>query len=262
MSEVLSADGTAIAFDRSGNGPAVIFVDGALMHRSFGQLPQLGALLAPRFTAINYDRRGRGESSDTAPYAVQREVEDLDALITEAGGSASVFGTSSGAALALEAAASGLSILKLALYEPPFIVDDSRPPVPNDLATQLNELISAGRRGEAVERFLTKGVGETSEAVAATRAMPIWARLEAVAHTLAYDATIMGGGNSLPAERLAGVATPTLVIDGGASPDWMHNAAQATAAALRDAQQRTLEGQGHEVSPEAVAPVLEEFFGG
>jgi pimeloyl-ACP methyl ester carboxylesterase len=262
MSEVLSADGTAIAFDRSGDGPPVIFVDGAFMHRSFGQLPRLGALLAPRFTAINYDRRGRGESADTAPYAVQREVDDLDALIAEAGGSASVFGISSGAALALEAAASGLSIGKLALYEPPFIVSDSRPPTPNDFAAQLNELISSGRRGQAVEHFLTKGVGEPPGSVAATRAMPLWAQLEAVAHTLAYDATIMGRGNSLPDERLARVTAPTLVIDGGASPAWMHSAARAATAALPDAQHRTLAGQGHDVAPDVLAPVLEEFFGG
>jgi pimeloyl-ACP methyl ester carboxylesterase len=262
MSEVLSGDGTVIAFDRSGNGPPVIFVDGAFMHRSFGQLRRLGALLATRFTAINYDRRGRGESADTAPYAVQREVEDLDALIAEAGGSAFVFGISSGAALALEAAASGLSIRKLALYEPPFIVDDSRSPIPNDFVTKLKELTSSGRRGQAVELFLTKGVDEPPGAVAATRTLPIWARLEAVAHTLTYDATIMGGDNSLPAERLARVTATTLVIDGAASPSWMHNAAQATKAALPDAQQRTLEGQAHDVAPEALAPVLEEFFGG
>jgi pimeloyl-ACP methyl ester carboxylesterase len=153
MNTVRSKDGTSIAFDKSGEGPPLILVDGAFMHRSFGQ-PELAERLAEAFTVFRYDRRGRGDSGDTAPYAVEREVDDLQALIEAAGGSAYVYGISSGAALAIEAAARGAAISKLALYEAPFIVDDSRPPVPDDVVAQLNELLAANRRGDAVRLFL------------------------------------------------------------------------------------------------------------
>jgi pimeloyl-ACP methyl ester carboxylesterase len=163
MSKVISRDGTAIAFDRSGQGPVLILVTGAIATRS--DAASLAARLSPHFSVFAYDRHGRGESGDTPPYAVEREVEDLDALITEAGGSAFVYGHSSGAALALEAARRlSTKITKLAVYEPPFIVDDSRPPVPKDYLTRLTELVSSGRRGDAVEYFATKGVGVPLEA--------------------------------------------------------------------------------------------------
>ncbi len=260
MKKVISKDGTAIAFDRSGEGPALILVTGAIAARS--DAASLAASLSPHFTVFAYDRRGRGESGDTAPYAVEREVEDLDALITEAGGSAFVFGHSSGAALALEAAVRGLAITKLALYEPPFIVDDSRPRLPEDFATQLSELVSSGRRGDAAELFMTKAAEAPVEVVAQMRNAPFWPGVEAVAYTLIYDVTIMGDNNALPTERVASVTVPTLVIDGGVSPVWMRNAAQAVVEALPNAQRRTLEGQTHNVAPDALAPVLEEFFAG
>jgi pimeloyl-ACP methyl ester carboxylesterase len=266
MHTVTSRDGTTIAFDRAGEGPAIIMVDGALGQRAFNPTAaQLAALLAPRFTVYYYDRRGRGESGDTAPYAVEREVDDLAALIDAAGGSAFVVGVSSGAVLALDAAARGLAITKLALYEPPFIVDDSRPPLPDDYVSQLNVLVSAGRRGDAVEYFMTQAVGLPAEFVAPMRLEPFWPALEAVAHTLAYDGTIMGdtmSGNPLPAERWASVTVPTLVIDGGASDAFMHHGAQALADILPNARRRTLEGQMHNVAAEALAPVLDEFFAG
>lgn len=259
MKQVISKDGTAIAFDRSGEGSPIILVGGAFQHRLIDpRTAQLAALLAPHFTVCHYDRRGRGDSGDTAPYAVEREVEDLETLIKEAGGSAFVYGMSSGAALALEAAARGLAITKLASYEPPFMVDDNRPRPPN-LATQYTELTSSGRRGDAVELFMTKAVGMPVEAVAQMRKAPMWLALEAVAHTLAYDATIMGDG-SLPTERVASVTVPTLVMDGGASPAWMRNGVQALVDVLPNAQRRTLEGQTHDVKPEVLAPVLTECF--
>src|SRR5258708_9846771 len=164
MKKVLSKDGTPIAFDQSGHGPAVILVTGAIARRS--EAASLAAHLSPDFTVFAYDRRGRGESGDTAAYAVEREVEDLDALITEAGGSAFVFGHSSGAVLALEAARLlPTKITKLAVYEPPFIIDDSRPPAPEDYVPHLNELVSSGRRGEVVEYFMTEAVGVPAEMV-------------------------------------------------------------------------------------------------
>jgi len=259
MYHVTSKDGTTIAFDRPGEGPPVILVCGGSTARSANA--SLATLLAARFTVFNYDRRGRGASGDTPPYAVEREVEDLDAVIAAAGGSASVYGTSSGAALALEAAASGLAVTKLALWEPPFIVDDSRPRPPADTATTYTELVSAGRRGDAVEFFMAKVVGLPAEFVAEARKSPWWPAQEALAHTLAYDATIMGD-YSVPTERVASVAAPTLVIDGGASPAWMRNTAKAVADVLPAGQRHTLMGQEHNVAPDALAPVLEKFFAG
>lgn len=259
MNTVVSKDGTVIAFDRSGEGPATILVGGAFNDRSTGE--PLATELASHFTVYTYDRRGRGESGNTAPYAVGREGEDLEALIMEAGGSAFVYGSSSGAALALTAAAHGLPIRKLALLEPPFTVDDSRPPPPEDLGTRYTELSLAGRRGEAVELFMTKAVGLPAEAVDQMRNAPMWPALEDMAHTLAYDAAIMGDG-SLPTEQLASVTVPTLVIDSTESPAWLRRAAKAVAGALSNAQHRSLEGQFHDVPPAVLAPVLEEFFAG
>jgi pimeloyl-ACP methyl ester carboxylesterase len=181
MMKVISTDGTAIAFDRTGTGPAIILVDGALCSRGFGPMPKLAPLLAPHFTVFTYDRRGRGDSGNTAPYAVAREVEDIDALIKEAGGSALVFGHSSGAALALEAAASGLSITKLGLYEPPFMVDEHGPRPPADHQAQLERLISAGRRGDAVKFFLSDMVNVPAIFVFIMQLTPAWSKLKAVA---------------------------------------------------------------------------------
>jgi pimeloyl-ACP methyl ester carboxylesterase len=263
MNTVHSSDGTAIAFDRSGEGPPLILVDGAFMHRSFGQ-PKLAALLAEDFTVFTYDRRGRGDSGDTAPYAVEREVEDLQALIDEAGGSAYVYGISSGAALALEAAARGSAITKLALYEAPFIVDDSRPPVPDDMVAQLDATLAAGHRGDAVRLFMRQ-VGAPRIVIALMRFMPVWSKLERVAHTVPYDMTIVAGnqvGKPLPADRWTGVTMPTLVVVGGKSPPWLHHGMQALASALPGAQHRILDGQTHRVKPKALAPLLVEFFTG
>ena len=257
--KVTSKDSTAIAFDRLGDGPPVILVGGGSVDRSANA--PLAAVLAPHFSVFNYDRRGRGDSGDTAPYSVEREVEDIGALIVEAGGSAFVYGTSSGAALALEAAARGLPIAKLALWEPPFIGDDSRPRPPADTARIFTEMVSAGRRGDAVEYFMAKVVGLPAEFVAEARKAPWWPAQEALAHTLAYDATIMGD-YSLPAERVASVTAPTLVIAGGASWAWIRDTAQTIADILSDGRYRILEGQDHNVAPEAMAPLLEEFFRG
>lgn len=265
MKTVTSKDGTTIAFDRSGEGPPVILVGGAFNTRSFGPNGGLAALLAEHFTVINYDRRGRGDSGDTAPYSVEREVEDIEALIKAAGGSAHVFGISSGAALTLEAANRGLSIEKMALYEAPFVVDDSRPPVPNDYLERLEGLVASGRRGDAVRLFMREGVGLPAMFVTMMRFMPAWSKLKVVAHTVVYDAAIVDDyqkGHPLPAGRWASVTVPTLVAVGGKSPAWMRHAMRALADVLPDARHRTLEGQTHIVKPEALAPALAEFFGG
>ena len=256
MNEVTSSDGTTIAFDQLGDGPPVILVCGASTDRRANA--PLAELLAEHFTVFNYDRRGRGDSGDTPPYAVEREVEDLDAVIDAAGGSAFVYGTSSGGALALETAASGLCITKLALWEVPFSLHESSRP-PADTARTYTELVAAGRRGEAVEFFMAKVVGLPPEFVAYARIQPFWGAQEALAHTLAYDATVMGD-YSLPAERAAAVTVPTLVMAGGASFSFMGETARALADILPEGQHRILEGQEHNIAPEAIAPVLEEFF--
>ena len=216
---------------------------------------------ATNHEAINFYHEHFGVARQVV--AVEHEVEDMDALINEAGGSAFAFGVSSGAVLALQAAARGLAITRLALYEPPFIVDDSRPPLPKDYVAQLDKLVSAGRRGDAVEYFMTEAVGVPDNLLAQMRDMPMWAEMEKIAHTLAYDGKVMGdnmAGHPLPAKKWASVKVPTLVIDGGASPAWLRHAAQALADVLPNAQRRTLEGQTHDVDMEVLFPVLAEFF--
>ena len=259
MRKVISKDGTPIAFDQSGEGPALILVGGAFQHRAIDpSTAQLAALLSQHFCVFHYDRRGRGDSGDTRPYAVEREVQDLEALIKEAGGSAFVFGMSSGAVLALKAAARGLAITKLALYEPPFNLDDSARSASENYAKQLTALLAEGRRGDAVALAMTTW-GAPAEAIAGMRQTPIWSTFESVAPTLAYDNAIMGDG-SVPANDAKAVKVPTLVLDGGNSPTFMRYAADALAKVLSNAHRRTLEGQTHDVAPEALAPVLGEFF--
>jgi pimeloyl-ACP methyl ester carboxylesterase len=261
INQLISKDGTVIAFYRSGKGPAaVMLVGGAFQYRAIDPpTVQLAALLALHFTVFHHDRRGRGDSGDTQPFAIEREIEDLEALINEAGGSAFVFGMSSGGTLAIEAVARGLAITKLACYEIPFNSGDEHARLASEHYTrQLTALLTEGRRGDAVALAMTTW-GAPAEAVAGMRQTPIWPLFESVAPTLAYDDAIMGDG-SVPAERLASIMIPTLVMDGGASLAFMHNAAQATAHALPNAKLRTLEGQTHDVAPEVLAPILEQFL--
>lgn len=256
MEKVISKDGTAIAYTKKGQGAPLILVDGAICYRAFGPMEPLSALLADHFTVYLYDRRGRGESGDTAPYAVQREVEDIAALIQEAGESAFVYGTSSGAALALEAAASGLKIKKLALYEPPF--NDAATQANVEYTTRLKQALAQGNRGDAVVHFMTY-VGTPAEAVVGMQQAPIWPMFEAVAPTLAYDAAVLGDA-SVPVKRAATITIPTLIMTGGATFPFMHESAQTIHEAIPGSQRRTLEGQTHDAAADVVAPALIEFF--
>jgi pimeloyl-ACP methyl ester carboxylesterase len=267
MGTTTSKDGTAIAFDRSGQGPALILVAPAFGTRQ--DQAALAAALVPYFTVFAYDRRGRGESGDTVPYAVEREVEDLESLIDEAGGAAFVFGHSSGAVLSLDAARLlPTKITKLALYEPPFIIDASRPPMPEDFASHLSDLVAAGQRSEAVDYWMTQ-LGTPAAVIAQMRSSPMWSQLEALAHTLPYDATIMHGtqrGDPLALKKWASVTVPTLVMDGtvmmGSADNhaFMRRAADELASILATAQRRTLEGQDHGPADEALVPALQAFF--
>jgi pimeloyl-ACP methyl ester carboxylesterase len=259
MPVVTSADGTAIAYECAGSGPALVLIDGAMCYRAAGPMRPLAALLRDSFTVYTYDRRGRGESSDTSPYAVAREVEDVRALIAQAGGEAHVYAISSGAALALATAAAGPGITRLALYEPPFLAEVDHEAKIKEYTERLHELLAAGRRGDAVALFMTH-VGIPAQTIAGIRAQPGWATLEAIAPTLAYDAEVLGEG-SVPRDLASTIHVPALVLAGDASPRRLQRAAKATADALPTAEHRTLDGQTHDVAADALAPVLVQFFG-
>jgi pimeloyl-ACP methyl ester carboxylesterase len=218
--------------------------------------------LAPHFNVVAYDRRGRGESTDTKPYATEREIEDLEAVIEHVGGSAFVFGISSGAALALETATRNGAVKKLALYEAPFIVDAARPPLPPDFMDRLTASVDANRRADAVRMFM-KLVGVPGFFVALMRFLPAWSKLTGIAHTLPYDISLVKDlqvGQPLPPTRWRSATMPTLVADGGKSPAWMRNAMRQLADVLPRASYRTLDRQTHMVSPKVLAPALVEFF--
>jgi pimeloyl-ACP methyl ester carboxylesterase len=262
MKTVTSKDGTTIAFDQWGAGPVVILVDGALQYRAFDQgMVPLAELLAPHFSVIHYDRRGRGDSTDTQPYALEREIEDIEALIDEAGGSASLYGISSGAALAMEAAiALPDKVRKLAMYEAPYNDDPAGQQAWRKYVKELRELLAADRKGDAVGHFMML-VGASPADVEGIRQTPMWSLWESIGHTLAYDhIAALGEDAAVPTERAARVAMPTLVINGSESFPFMHTTAVALADAMPNGQHRTLEGQTHEVAAEAIAPMLVEFF--
>lgn len=258
VERVTSLDGSTIAFEKSGAGPALVIVDGAMCSRAFGPSEATAGALDGEFTVYRYDRRGRGDSTDTEPYAVAREVEDLAAVVAEAGGSAFVYGISSGAGLALEAAASGIPIRKLALFEPPYTSDAGDPAKQRDDTRAMDELLAAGRHGDAVELFFS-WVGVPEEAVAHMRSSPVWPELEAIAPTIAYDDAVMGD-DAVPRERAAQIGIPTLVIAGSLSAPELRHAAKDVAHAIPGARFRDLEGQSHAAAPETIAPLLREFF--
>jgi pimeloyl-ACP methyl ester carboxylesterase len=258
MPTITSADGTPIAYERAGAGPAVILVDGALCYRASGPMRPLATLLKDHFTVYAYDRRGRGDSGDTLPYAVHREVDDLRALVAEAGGSAYAYAMSSGGALVLAAAAAGVPLTRLALYEPPYLsgIIDGAAENKKAYGTTLREALDAGRPGDAAALFMTF-VGTPAEAVAGMRTQPNWAVFEGVAPTLAYDDQLLGDGG-VPHDIASRVVAPTLVVSGDAGP--LRPVAEATAGAIPGARHVSLPGQTHDVAPDALAPVLVEFF--
>jgi pimeloyl-ACP methyl ester carboxylesterase len=263
VERVISKDGTPIAFDRIGHGPAVILVDGAMCYRGFGPMPALAKRLAPEFTVYHYDRRGRGDSGNGDQYAVDREIEDLQAVLEAAGGSAHVFGASSGGALAIEAARRLPGITSVAIYEAPFIVDGTHPPLPHGFIEETRALVADGRRGDAVKKFM-RLVGVPSIGVLVMRLLPLWRKMKAIAHTLANDLTIIAPyhqGRPLPDGRWSSATMPSLVMAGGKSPAYMQNGMRALAEALPNARHLTLAGQTHMIKDAVVAPELARFFG-
>jgi pimeloyl-ACP methyl ester carboxylesterase len=265
MGAVTSPDGTRISYDSVGDGPPLILVAGATQYRGIDQTtPVLGGLLAEGgYTAINYDRRGRGQSGDTSPYAPEREFEDLQALVDAAGGDAAVFGMSSGAILAVEAAANGVPMAKLVMYEPPCLLDGDGPEPIDDYLETLERFNAEGKPGEALAYFLEVVAEMPSEAIEQFRASPAWPGFEAVGHTIAYDARVMdpfSKGEPIPPGRWSSATQPTLVIGGGDSPEWMRRAAAKVADALPAGEVRVLPGQTHEFDPAVLAPAMLEFL--
>jgi pimeloyl-ACP methyl ester carboxylesterase len=263
---VTSRDGTTIAYEQSGSGPLVILVPAAISDRS--GTSRLAEHLSAHFTVINYDRRGRGKSTDTQPYAVEREIEDIEALIDADGHSALLFGSSSGAALALEAANKlNGKVKKLFLYEPPFIVDDSRPPIPDDFSQQVAQLVSAGRRNDALKLFFRKAIGIPNFAANLMRfLMPGWSKMAGMAHTIPYDLAVLAGtqtGKPLPANRWTSVTAPILVVVGSKSESFFRSGAKALTERLPNARYRSLEGASHAsvlIGPQAIASAMEHYF--
>jgi pimeloyl-ACP methyl ester carboxylesterase len=261
MQAVTSRDGTRIAYDKSGNGPAVIVVNGALAERSSNA--ELAPLLATRLTVYSYDRRGRGESGDTKPYSVQREIEDIEALVDSAGGSAYVYGKSSGASLALQAASAlGDKVKKLALYEAPYSGAEGAAKEWREFRSKVDSLLSADRRAEAIALFM-KFVGAPDEAVAKMKASPAWPQMLAMAPTLAYDNAVLGDDRAVPLTTAGKVKAITLVMDGSASAGpmpFMRSTANKLALVIPVAQRYVVEGQAHDVSPQVLAPILLKFL--
>lgn len=259
MQKVISKDGAAIAYAKAGNGPVLVLVDGALCSRAFGPMPKLAKLLTNDFTVITYDRRGRNESADIKPYAVEREIEDIEALINSNGGSAFVVGFSSGAGLSLRAAAYGLNISKLALYEPPFMVDEEGHHPPADSLQQLQNMIAENRRGDAVKFFMKDMIGLPGIFTFIMKLTPVWSKLKGVAHTLPYDVAIMGD-YSLPEKLVASIKTPALISGGDKSQVTLQHAVKRLSEIMPNNELTILKGQTHNVSVKVIAPVLIEFF--
>jgi len=261
---VTSKDGSRIAYDRLGSGPTVILVVGALGYRKFGKMQELAGLLAESCTVINYDPRGRGDSTEVKPFALEREIEDIQALIEAAGGSASLWGWSSGGALALRAAAAGLAVERLSVYEVPFMVTaGAKRPTP-DYGERLDELVAAGDRNGAVKHFMRNSMGIPAPFVALMRLMPMWKGLKATAHTLPYDWAALGKhtmyGAPLNADEWASVTMPTLVVTGAKSPAVLQDGSRALADVLPNAQLHSLPGVSHNPKMKVLAPVLAEFL--
>src|SRR4051794_22154812 len=261
MQTVTSSDGTTIAYDRTGDGPPLILIGGAMTTRQASA--EIAGALGGQLTVYAYDRRGRGDSGDTQPYAVEREVEDIAALVEATGGQAALFGHSSGGALAFEAALAGVPVAAIAVYEPPFLIDPGHPPLARDYRARQQAHLAAGRRGDAIEQFMLDAVMVPPEMVDGMRRSPMWPSMESIAHTLPYDQAVIDRTPldvPDPLSRFASIQVPVLTIAGGSSPRWLRRPAEELARILPNARHVTLEGQSHGADTAVLAPVLIEFF--
>lgn len=261
MHSFTSKDGTRIAYDAQGSGPALILIDGAFCGRNMGPMPKLAPLLAPHFTVYNYDRRGRGDSTDTLPYHVDREYEDLAGLIEIAGGSAHLYGTSSGGALAMFAAARGLPVDRLAIFEVPFTDVPGGKPMPEGYQSHLDQLVAADRRAEVIKYFLTRMIGMPALMMPLMRLNPGWKAMLHNAPSLPHDAAIMQG-YGFPFEAARSVRVPTIVISGDKTFKQLREPVRLMRETIPGARYATLAGQSHDAAATSVAPVLIDFFTG
>lgn len=261
LDHVTSADGTPIAFERTGTGPVVVLIGGAFNDR--GTVAGLAGTLAPHATAVCYDRRGRGASGASTDYDPEREVQDLAAVIDAVGGSAAVFGHSSGAVIGARAAAEGLPVRRLALYEPTYVVDGSRPRPGTDLADRVQAMLADGDTDSAAAVFLTEAVGLPQGVVQGMRASDAWGFFTGLAGSLPFDLAVCGPGMELPEQRLARISVPTLVLNGGNTAPWLAAASRAVAGAIPGAEHRVIDGQDHGIlqHPDALREVLTGFLG-
>ena len=269
MPTATSTDGTTIAYDREGHGPVLILVNGALGDRRLDRRVKLmtgiSKALAPDYTVVNYDRRGRGESTEAGPFSVEREVEDIGALIEAEGGSAALFGFSSGGALALRAAGAGIGVERVAVYEAPFMVDrdDRRPPA--DYGARMDDLVASNDPNGAVKLFMRGAMGMPAPVVASMRLMPMWKDMAANAHTLPDDWAALGEhnmqGDPLRPDEWAPVTVPVLVVHGAKTSSNVAKGSRALAGVLPNAELRVLEGIGHNLKVDAITPVLRDFLG-
>jgi len=257
MATVTSSDGTKIGYTKIGTGHPLIIIDGALCSRAFGPTPDIGKMLSEYFAVINYDRRGRNESTDTAPYSVDKEVDDIDALIKEVGSPVHLLGFSSGAGLALQAAARGLNISKLVLYEPPYITNMGGHTPPADSVDQFKKMVSEGRQGDAVKFFMKDLVGMPAFIPVIMSLLPMWKKLKASAHTLSYDASVMEGF-TVPVKLTSQVKVPTYIMGGEKSALPLRNAVKKLSEVMPGSHLVILKGQNHNVSPKALVPVVVE----
>ncbi|MCC5929860.1 MAG: alpha/beta hydrolase [Cyclobacteriaceae bacterium] len=258
-----SKDGTMIAFSRQGKGNPLILIDGAFCHRNFGANVKLPQYLTNHFMVYTYDRRGRGESGNTLPFSLEREFEDLQAVIDETSGDAFVYGISSGAALALEAVKYGVNIKKLVVFESPYIVDSSRNPFPANYLETIQSLLKENKPAKAVKYFMGTGIGLPPFVVWMMQLMPAWKQMKKIAHTLEYDTLLLknyGSGEPFQNEDWQEVNIPVLVISGTKSEKWAQNAMKHLAEVLPDARHLDLEGQSHLVSPRVIAPHITNFL--
>jgi pimeloyl-ACP methyl ester carboxylesterase len=263
MYTVTSADGTRIAYDRYGEGPAVILVSGAMGYRKFKKFEQIATGLSEHCTVINYDRRGRGDSGEPGPVSVQHEVDDIAALIDTVGGQASLWGWSSGGAVALRAAAADIGVEKLVVYETPFKTDPDAKYPTDDYGLRLEQIVAEGDPKRAARHFLRNGIGMPGPLVAVMSRMPMFKEFGANGLTLTFDYAALGEhnmhGRPLQAEEWATVTCPTLVVYGSKTYPVLEHASKALAEVLQNATLRALPGQSHNVSPNAIVPVLAEF---
>lgn len=260
---VISKDGTKLAYSVIGNGLALVLVDGAFCHRKFGANENLPYFLLKGFKVFTYDRRGRNESENTSPYTVEKEVEDLQAIVEIAGGHVFAYGISSGAALVLEAARRGVKFRRILLFEAPFVTDNSRKPIPNEFQETLEQLISDKKMGEAVSYFLKEGVGLNNFIIWIMKLMPAWKAMKANSATLHYDAKIIeeeGSGKPLQADKWGHIEAPMLVVSGSKSEKWAQNSMKELANILPNANHKTLIGQNHIVKPDVIAQEIISYF--